>query len=170
MAGIYIHIPYCRRACSYCNFHFSTYLSTKEVMNWALQEELKLRRHTLNDTFSTLYIGGGTPSWTGEAFLCNLFESLHTYYSLSNLKEVTLEVNPEDVTRSTLLAWKRLGVTRLSIGVQSFNTYRLHFLGRMHSKSQALKSIYWAQDVGFCSYKCRSYMGHTSRAYASICR
>ena len=150
MAGIYIHIPYCRRACRYCNFHFSTYLSTKGDLIQALQKELQLCRHTLgNDKFYTLYIGGGTPSLVGEEFLYRLFQSLHTYYSLDRLKEVTLEVNPEDVTERSLVAWKKLGVTRLSIGVQSFYSSRLYFLGRAHSQFQALKSIEWAQKTGF---------------------
>ena len=150
MAGIYVHIPYCRRACRYCNFHFSTHLSTKDDLIDALQKELQLRRHTLgSDTFYTLYIGGGTPSWVGEKFLNTLFKSLHEYYLLDRLKEVTLEVNPEDVTETSLVAWKKLGITRLSIGIQSFNTCRLQFLGRSHNKSQALRSIQWAQKTGF---------------------
>ena len=149
MAGIYIHIPYCRRACSYCNFHFSTQLSSRSDMIEALKKELFLQRKCMDRvSVRTLYFGGGTPSLLSREELLSLYESLHKYYDLSEIEECTLEVNPEDICNETLRIWKKLGVNRLSIGLQSFSEVHRKLLGRP-SNGCELQSVKDAAEAGF---------------------
>ena len=149
MAGIYIHIPYCRRSCSYCNFHFSTQLSSRSAMLEALRKELCLQRECLGRArIQTLYFGGGTPSLLSVEELSTLFDSLRKHYRLSDLEECTLEANPEDICNEKLYAWQQLGVNRLSIGVQSFHASHLQLLGRS-SDSCGLQSVKAAAEAGF---------------------
>ena len=149
MAGIYIHIPYCRRACSYCNFHFSTQLSMRADMLEALQKELYLRRRHLGRAqIRTLYFGGGTPSLLRVEELSTLCGSLHKYYDLSGLTECTLEANPEDICSEKLQAWQRLGINRLSIGLQSLQIAHRQMLGRLTS-GRELEAVEAATEAGF---------------------
>ena len=120
MPGIYIHIPFCRKKCSYCDFHFSTNFSSyRSQMIDSLVDELKTRIQEIENP-TTLYFGGGTPSLLEFEELSKIFKSISTRFDLSTFKEITLEANPEDITEESLEDWKSLGINRLSIGIQSF--------------------------------------------------
>lgn len=150
MAGIYIHIPFCKQACSYCNFHFSTQLSRKAEMVDALVNEVQTRKEYLkNEQIESIYFGGGTPSLLSEKELMSLFEVLHKTFEISNKAEITLEANPDDLTTAKLKGLRSTPINRLSIGVQSFFEEDLRFMNRAHSAEEAISSIKNAQDVGF---------------------
>jgi len=149
-AGIYIHIPFCRQACVYCNFHFSTSLKQKPELVAALSEELVLRKNYLQGVpYETIYFGGGTPSLLTADELLRLFDTIQEHYPLGTLKEVTLEANPDDLDRNYLQALKHTPVNRLSIGVQSFFDKDLLYMKRAHNAQQADYAIKAAQDAGF---------------------
>lgn len=149
MAGIYIHIPFCRKACSYCNFHFSTSLQqTNEVLN-AIVSELQQRRAYLgNEPIETIYFGGGTPSLLPTALLDTVLQTIHKNYTLANNPEITLEANPDDLTPEKLRELQSMGINRLSIGVQSFHDDDLVFMNRTHTGTQAIEAVHTAQDMG----------------------
>lgn len=150
MAGIYIHIPFCKQACSYCNFHFSTNLNRKEPLLDAISKELGLRKHYLeNKEVKSIYLGGGTPSLLTFGELNTLFEKLYKNFNISENVEVTLEANPDDLEAAYLKELHKSSVNRLSIGVQSFFDEDLRFMSRAHSAEEAKRSILTAQDVGF---------------------
>lgn len=149
MAGIYIHIPFCRKACYYCNFHFSTTLQLKSDLVNALIKEITIRKPYLeNEKISTVYFGGGTPSLLTEAELSAIFTALQNNFSIETGSEITLETNPDDITNDNLQMWKRTGVNRLSIGIQSFFEEDLKWMNRAHSAMQAKQSIKLAQNAG----------------------
>jgi oxygen-independent coproporphyrinogen-3 oxidase len=150
MAGIYVHIPFCKKACHYCNFHFSTNLSGKNEMVRALLSEIEMQQHYLeHQTIDTIYFGGGTPSLLHAQELKLILDSVNKYYKLSStLKEITLEANPDDISIEKVLAWKKIGINRLSIGIQSFFEEDLVFMNRGHNASQAAQCIKIAQDGG----------------------
>ena len=150
MAGIYLHIPFCRQACHYCNFHFSTSLERKNDFVAALLKEMELQRHYIGSGLvETVYFGGGTPSLLSEDELQRIMERLGTLFTLDANAEITLEANPDDITLpGRLAAWKRAGINRLSIGVQSFFDADLQWMNRVHNAGQALASIKMAQDEG----------------------
>lgn len=149
MAGIYIHIPFCKQKCTYCAFHFSTNLSYTDRMISALCEEIKLRKDELGEEpIDTIYIGGGTPSLLTDAQLNLLFDVLNESFELKKLKEVTIEANPDDITVEKVQQWKEKGINRLSIGVQSFDEVDLKWMNRAHHAEQSLKSIQIAQKNG----------------------
>ena len=142
MAGIYIHIPFCRKACHYCDFHFSTQLGLQEKMVSAMEHELDLRKDYLKgQTLSTLYFGGGTPSVLTKNELGSLISKVRSNFELSTDLEICLEVNPDDIDVERLEAWKSLGVNRLSIGIQSFRQEDLAFFNRSHTAAQALEGL-----------------------------
>ncbi len=150
MAGIYIHIPFCRQACHYCNFHFSTSLKNKEELVTALAQELTLRRVYLGeDIIETIYLGGGTPSLLDESEINVLMETIHKHYTVSAIAEVTLEANPDDLTIEKLKELKAGGINRLSIGIQSFDDKDLTWMNRSHNATQARSSIKEAKALGF---------------------
>ena len=121
MAGVYIHIPFCRQACTYCNFHFSTSLRYKEEMIQSLRKELELEKEYLgSEEVETVYIGGGSPSLLTMKDCQVLLEAVHRNYKIVSGPEITLEANPDDISAEKLQAWKSLGINRLSIGIQSF--------------------------------------------------
>jgi oxygen-independent coproporphyrinogen-3 oxidase len=149
MAGIYFHIPFCRQACHYCNFHFSTVLSYKEKLVSAIAKELFLRKdELLGQTIETIYFGGGTPSLLNEKEWHHMIDALHKNFDLSHVKEFTVEANPDDLTSQYLQMLQQLGVNRLSIGVQSFNDEHLKWMNRAHNASEALHCIQHAQNIG----------------------
>lgn len=149
MAGIYLHIPFCQKACIYCDFHFSTLLKNKPVLVDAIAKELEQRKQYLGDNLiETIYIGGGTPTLLNENEFRKLFEAIHKNYSISNSLEVTVEANPDDLSSEKLKLLKELGVNRLSIGVQSFHEEHLQLFNRSHNSNQAIESIKLAQDFG----------------------
>jgi oxygen-independent coproporphyrinogen III oxidase len=150
MAGIYIHIPFCKQACHYCDFHFSTSLSLKPQLLDMLQKELVTRRNYFDSSqkIQTIYFGGGTPSLLSVSELGKLLDTVEQYYAL-DLKEVTLEANPDDLFPDVLRAYQSLGINRLSIGIQSFHDEVLAFYNRAHDKSQSERVIEMAKDAGF---------------------
>lgn len=148
MAGLYLHVPYCRKACTYCDFHFSTQLGTQDRMVEAMLQEIK---HRINDVapMNTWYWGGGTPSILGIGSMKKLITTCHEVAPLAQGGEFTLEANPEDLTASNLTEWRNLGINRLSVGVQSFIDRRLVWMNRSHSGNEATIGIKRAQDLGF---------------------
>lgn len=150
MPGIYLHIPFCKQACHYCNFHFSTSLGQKEVLLNALLRELELRRDYLGDvTIQTLYLGGGTPSLLEATDLDRLFEQIYRLYRVAPDAEVTLEANPDDLTDAKIAALRQTPVNRLSIGIQSFSDADLQFMNRAHNSGEAQRCIEMALKAGF---------------------
>ncbi len=150
MAGIYIHIPYCRKACHYCNFHFSTQLESKPALIAAIRKELLLRAGELNgQEVQTIYFGGGTPSLLTGAELLGLLEVIRAEVNLAAGAEITLEANPDDLSSDLLAVWRKAGINRLSIGVQSFHQADLDWMNRAHSAVEAKRGIEWVREAGF---------------------
>lgn len=150
MAGIYIHIPFCKQACLYCNFHFSTSLKLKNDLIDALLKEISLTHpFTNNEIIETIYFGGGTPSLLDEKDLAAIISSLQTKFKIAAIPEITLEANPDDISAPKLQIWRRMGINRLSIGIQSFFADDLVWMNRGHNAEQALQCIPLAQIEGF---------------------
>lgn len=150
MPGIYVHIPFCRQACSYCDFHFSTQLANARTVIEAIAAETALRHTYLEKTtIDSIYFGGGTPSLLTQAQLALLFESLARYFTWNSDAEITLEANPDDIDTARLQEWRALGINRLSIGLQSFNDAELRWMNRAHTAAESLASVKLAQDHGF---------------------
>ncbi len=149
-AGIYLHIPFCKQACHYCNFHFSTGLQRRAEMTEALIRELHLRQHELNSyEIASIYFGGGTPSLLPESDFERLFTTLFELFTVQPGAEITLEANPDDLTDQQLAAFRRLPINRLSIGIQSFSEADLQFMNRAHSAREALHCIDRARRFDF---------------------
>src|SRR4051794_30687462 len=115
MAGIYIHIPFCKKACYYCNFHFSTSQNSMQEMANAICKEAALRNDYIQDDIATIYFGGGTPSLLQIAGLRLMIEKFYSLFKIERDAEITLEANPDDITQEKLLQWKQAGINRLSI-------------------------------------------------------
>ena len=142
MAGIYLHIPFCRQACHYCNFHFSTSLKLKNEFVDALLKEIRLQKNYLPaDPVNTIYFGGGTPSLLTIEELSTILQTLRSHFLVSPDAEVTLEANPDDINAQKLRDWKQAGINRLSIGVQSFFEDDLRWMNRAHTARQALDNL-----------------------------
>ena len=150
MAGIYIHIPFCKQACHYCNFHFSTVLKGKNEFSESLLKEIELRKAYLQgEEIETIYFGGGTPSLLSVDEINGILNKLRDSFSISTGVEITLEANPDDLSLLFLTELKELGINRLSLGVQSFFEEDLQWMNRAHSAIQALECINNAKAVGF---------------------
>jgi|SRR6185437_1968945 len=150
MSGIYIHIPFCKKACHYCDFHFSTSLQNKAAIVNAICFEIELRKDYLADkNISTLYFGGGTPSLLGSDELKNIINAVTRHFSLDAKAEITLEANPDDLSSSKLQELKNAGINRLSIGIQSFHDEDLILMNRTHNSEQAVKAVKEAQKARF---------------------
>jgi len=150
MAGIYLHIPYCKQKCSYCNFHFSTNLINKNSMVEAMIKELELRKNELiNQTVETIYFGGGTPTLLTISEIKSLLEKIKQLFKVENEVEITLEANPDDLNEVFLTEIYDLGINRLSIGIQSFFEEDLKLMNRIHSSKEAENCVILAQKVGF---------------------
>jgi oxygen-independent coproporphyrinogen-3 oxidase len=147
MFGVYIHIPFCRKACTYCNFHFSTNLRNTDEMIRAISGEIELTALPPQG-IKTLYFGGGTPSLLAPSVLKILFEALKEKTDFSGITEITLECNPEDISIESLKNWKDLGVSRLSLGLQSLNNAELQAMNRAHTAEQSLKSLALIGEFG----------------------
>ncbi len=146
---LYFHIPFCRKACHYCDFHFSTSLENMENMIKAINVEIEIRAKNCQDKEpETIYFGGGTPSILKPEMLGSIFETLHHHFNFGKIREITLEANPDDVTKINLNAWKTLGINRLSIGLQSSNNQRLTWMNRLHSYEEGKAAVFLAQDSG----------------------
>lgn len=150
MASIYIHIPYCKQRCVYCDFHFSIIQKDKLEMLKCIKIEIANRKDYLNnELIDTLYFGGGTPSILEKSEIKGILKHLHNTFKISTNAEITIECNPDDLTLDKLKALKQIGINRLSIGVQSFKDKDLEFMKRSHNANEAIKSIKLAQNIGF---------------------
>ena len=142
MAGIYIHIPFCKQACHYCDFHFSTSLKKKEEMLAAIQKELFLRTNELaGESIETIYFGGGTPSILDLEEINALIEGVYQNYTVVDQPEITLEANPDDLDTATILRLSQSKVNRLSIGIQSFGEEDLKMMNRAHNAQEAITCL-----------------------------
>ena len=174
MAGIYIHIPFCKQACNYCNFHFSTSLKLKDELIVALLQEISLtlvinsatvgeglnqplstssiNTEPTTELIETLYFGGGTPSILDIADLQLLITALHKKFIFINNAEITLEANPDDISPQKLALWKEAGINRLSVGIQSFIEEELVWMNRVHSAKDSLRCIDEIKNAGFTDF------------------
>ena len=151
MAGIYIHIPFCKQACHYCNFHFSASTKLLDPMVQAICKELELQQHFFeapNALIDTIYFGGGTPSLLSSHATAQILDTIKKYFSLSAQTEITLEANPDDITKEKLISLKSMGINRLSMGVQSFVDEDLIWMNRAHRSEAAIQAIELAKEVG----------------------
>lgn len=138
MAGLYLHIPFCRQACHYCDFHFSTSLAKIGPMVQAMKSEIEQRAPAWEgERFETLYFGGGTPSLIAPELLVELIDTAKASLQFETELEVTLECNPEDIDEASLKAWRSMGINRLSIGVQAFDDHALTLMNRVHDATRA---------------------------------
>lgn len=149
MAGIYIHIPFCKKACHYCNFHFSTQTKHIDAFIDALLLEIELRKGYINDPIQTIYFGGGTPSLLSEDQIKLIVSKISAHYNLNELVEFTLEANPDDINAVNLASWRKMGINRLSIGIQSFQQEALAWMNRAHEVNQSHQAIQLAKEAGF---------------------
>ncbi len=173
MSGIYIHIPFCKQACNYCNFHFSTSLKQKEALIIALVKEInagqppplsspkgeemeknnkKILAEIDNEIISTLYFGGGTPSILTVDDLKIIFDALQQRFFFADDIEITLEANPDDITDLKLQEWKTVGINRLSVGIQSFLEAELKWMNRAHTAAESLVCIDTIKAAGFTNF------------------
>ncbi|WP_299435900.1 radical SAM family heme chaperone HemW [uncultured Aquimarina sp.] len=143
MSGIYIHIPFCKQACHYCDFHFSTSLKKKDQMIFALCNEIKLRRPEIDDyeVIETIYFGGGTPSLLSTSALKFIIDTIYENYLVSDDVEITIEANPDDLTKEKIESLAKTEVNRLSIGIQSFFEEDLKLMNRAHNAQEALDCL-----------------------------
>lgn len=152
MAGVYIHIPFCKKKCSYCDFHFSTtFESYRAQMVQALCREIRIRLSHPNapKEIFTIYFGGGTPSLLRASELNSIVETLAEFVNIADLDEFTLESNPDDIDIERLALWKNLGINRLSIGIQSFDDGDLLWMNRAHNAEESWNAIVIAKQKGF---------------------
>jgi oxygen-independent coproporphyrinogen III oxidase len=151
MAGIYLHIPFCKKACHYCDFHFSTSLKNKPGIVTAMLQEIALQKDFFEDQnqeVQTIYFGGGTPSLLSEPELQGLLEQIYSAFNVSQNAEITLEANPDDLSEEKIISLKKAGINRLSIGIQSFRDKDLELMNRSHNAKQAETCVKLAQDKG----------------------
>lgn len=149
MAGIYVHIPFCKQACHYCNFHFSTSLRHRDEMVAAICKEIDLQQDFLTDKkLTTIYFGGGTPSLLETSEINQILERLSKNYTWEDNIEITLEANPDDITSDKISKLKAGGVNRLSIGIQSFIDTELLASNRAHNSNESLQAVQICQDAG----------------------
>lgn len=149
MAGIYIHIPFCRKACHYCNFHFSTSLTHTANVILAIEKEIELRAEEINEPIGTIYFGGGTPSLLETNDIQKILKSITQQFTLEKEVEITLEANPDDITQEKARSWKSLGINRFSLGIQSFADDYLVWMNRAHDAAQSLSAIEIIREAGF---------------------
>lgn len=150
MAGIYIHIPFCSSRCIYCGFFSTTNLNQRERYTAALCQELKMRCKELQEEkITTIYFGGGTPSLLSPQQLKLIFNTIEDYFNVSEVQEITLECNPDDISHTFLSNLKELPINRISMGIQSFNDETLHFLKRRHNSIQAINAVKNCKDAGY---------------------
>lgn len=150
MAGIYLHIPFCRQACHYCDFHFSTNTDIRNELVTAMVEEIALQKDYLEgEEVQTIYFGGGTPSMLEAEEIRSLLEKITQTHRLSSDMEITLEANPDDLTPGKLGSLRSIGINRLSIGIQSFDDRILAYLNRSHSAETAIRCVTDARLAGF---------------------
>jgi oxygen-independent coproporphyrinogen-3 oxidase len=149
MSALYIHIPFCKQACYYCDFHFSTNTTLKGKLVDAICQEVLLQKDYLQEKhLRSIYFGGGTPSLLSEKELYQIFEYINKVYTWDRQTEITLEANPDDLTQENIQIFMNLGINRLSIGIQSFDENHLKFLYRVHNSQEAENCVYVAHNEG----------------------
>ena len=141
MAGIYLHIPFCKQACYYCDFHFSTSLKHKKDFLEALKKELVIRKNEVSETINTIYFGGGTPSLLTIQEIASIFKVIYSNYNIVENPEITLEANPDDLNEEKIIELSKTPINRLSIGIQSFFEEDLKFMNRAHSAEESRKCL-----------------------------
>ncbi len=150
MSGLYIHIPFCKQACNYCNFHFSTSLQHVDAILESICKEIQQKAQLLNkETLQTIYFGGGSPSILTTKQLQSIVNCIQNTVNTNQVIEMTLEANPDDMSAEKLNDWLNLGFNRLSIGIQSFRDEDLKMMNRAHNQEQAITAIQLAQQTGF---------------------
>jgi oxygen-independent coproporphyrinogen-3 oxidase len=150
LAGIYIHIPFCKKACFYCDFHFSVSFQQKDEVVASLIKELKERKNFIGqEEVKTIYFGGGTPSVLNAGNISEILKEAYAQYTVNDNAEITFECNPDDLSKEYLVGLKESGVNRLSIGIQSLNDESLTWMNRSHNVTQALQAIDSAAALGF---------------------
>lgn len=150
MAGIYIHIPFCKKACTYCDFHFSTSLKYADEMVDAICKELTLKKdRLLGETIESVYFGGGTPSVLPAKAYQKIFDTLTSCFTIASTAEITMEANPDDLDGQKIASLKQLPINRFSIGIQSFFEEDLIWMNRAHNATEAESCIKRSQDAGF---------------------
>jgi len=150
MAGIYIHIPFCKKRCHYCDFHKSLNLKDKDRMIKALVKEMELENGFLeSEQVETIYFGGGTPSVLDYDEIMIIFEGLYKNFKISKDTEITFEANPDDLTKQYLMELVKTGINRLSIGLQSFSDQELKLLNRRHQSKTGINAVYDSKNAGF---------------------
>ncbi|SEL73207.1 radical SAM family heme chaperone HemW [Parapedobacter koreensis] len=150
MAGIYFHIPFCRQACHYCDFHFSTSLKYKDEMLHAMQRELALQVPYLNgQPVESIYFGGGTPSLLEAIDILQLIDEVAARFHIQPDAEITIEANPDDLSSTKLQALKKTPINRFSIGIQSFFEEDLRWMNRAHTADEAKQALQRVQDAGY---------------------
>ena len=158
---IYFHIPFCKQACHYCDFHFSTSLKYKEDMLAAMQQEIVKRAHYLEDKkVRSIYFGGGTPSILDAEDILQLIGTVEKHFEISSDAEITLEANPDDLTGDKVKALRNTPINRFSIGIQSFYEEDLRWMNRAHNAQEADSSIKRVQDAGFENITCDLIYGY----------
>lgn len=145
MAGIYVHIPFCKRRCLYCDFFSTTMLERREEYMTAILQEIAQRKDEASEPIRTIYIGGGTPSTLEAADIARILETIGT----QDAREITMELNPGDATEAYMRAIRQAGINRLSIGIQSFKDNLLSLIGRRHTAQQAIEAVRMARQAGF---------------------
>jgi len=141
MAGIYIHIPFCKQACHYCDFHFSTTMKKKDEMIAALIHEIHLRKNEINEPVETIYFGGGTPSVLSNAEIDTILQPIFSLFDVIENPEITLEANPDDLNTERIIELSKSKINRLSIGIQSFYEDDLQLMNRVHNADEALQCL-----------------------------
>lgn len=149
MAGIYIHIPFCRKACHYCNFHFSTSLQHAPEVLMAIEQEIEMRVGEVDGTIKTIYFGGGTPSLMDTKAIESILAQVRKHFTIHPDAEITLEANPDDITNEKANDWKSIGVNRFSLGIQSFADEFLVWMNRAHNAKQSFAAIDTIRKAGF---------------------
>lgn len=152
MAGIYIHIPFCKTRCIYCDFYSTTRSELKERYVRALCRELEMRREYLRgEPIETIYLGGGTPSQLDEGDFLRIFETIRTVYGMEHCREITLEANPDDLTETYVAMLRHLPFNRISMGIQTFDDDTLKLLNRRHNAAQAIEAVGRCRRAGFAN-------------------
>lgn len=152
MAGIYIHIPFCKTRCIYCDFYSTTRSELKERYVRALCRELEMRREYLRgEPIETIYLGGGTPSQLDEGDFLRIFKTIRTVYGMEHCHEITLEANPDDLTETYVAMLRRLPFNRISMGIQTFDDATLKLLNRRHNAAQAIEAVGRCRRAGFAN-------------------
>ena len=149
MAGIYIHIPFCKKACHYCNFHFSTSLQNAPEILRAIEKEIEIRSREIDEEIKTIYFGGGTPSLIDTNAIDSILIQAKQYFRIHPDAEITLEANPDDIDKDKAKRWKDIGINRFSLGIQSFEDDNLQWMNRAHSATQSFTAIDIIREAGF---------------------